>query len=73
MQTRQKGQNDAELSLSPRLYVKPLITAKLDFSGKYLVLLTNEGVVRIWCLPSMTVLYSSHEVLCASNKGDFER
>jgi len=40
--------------------------------GKYLVLLTNEGGVRIWCLQSMTMLYSSHKVLCAT-KSDFER
>ena len=26
MQTRRKGQYNAELTLSPRLYVKPLIT-----------------------------------------------
>ena len=36
------------------------------------MLLTNEGGLRIWCVQSMTMLYSSHEVPCAT-MSDFER
>jgi len=47
MQTRRKGQYNAELTLSPRLYVKPLITPitgitkKLPVPNKWLALITN--------------------------------
>jgi len=34
MQTRRKGQYNAELSLSPRLHVKPLITAITAFAER---------------------------------------
>ncbi|KAL9953442.1 hypothetical protein ACROYT_G040863 [Oculina patagonica] len=39
---------------------------------KYLVLLTNEGGLKIWCLQSMTMLYCSNDLVCGT-KSDFER
>ena len=51
MQTRRKGQYNAELILSPRLYVKPLITPIAAITKLWLVerSITSVQLAKFYC------------------------